>query len=396
MGVDTREIGEAEVRQNLVAAPDSGALRQITEGEISSQVATAKRFPRSLAAFKNRLLEMVRLNKAVAGSAFYVLPRDGKRISGPSVRMAEMAVSAYGNCRVGGRIIDTGEKDVTVEGVAMDLENNTAWYVQTKRRLTNRDGKRYPDDLVIVTTNAAISIAVRNAALRMIPRALIDEALDVAKQVAAGDIKDLATSRKAALAECLKLKLDPGRVFAFLEVEGEEDITVNHLLDLKGALNAIADGEATVTDTFPLVDPDKAGRRTFGKQAIKPQAPTGNGNGKEQAQTEEKQPPPVTPPVEAPPATVTDPTHAEDTAHTSDRKPATEPLDPKREPKVDRNDFWNEADKALKGNHVRAISAVQKAIDDLKALKKLPAEVAGWQDVSEAQAKMVLDALKKV
>ena len=146
--------------------------------------------------------------------------------------------------------------------------------------------------------------------------------------------------------------------------------------------------EVTVT----RVEADAPGRRTFGRQAIKPQPPTGNGNGKEQAQTEEKQTPPVTPPVEAPSATVTDPAHAEETAHTSDRK--TEGPDPKREPKVDRNDFWNPADAVFKGNHVRAISAVQKTIDDLKALKKLPAEIAGWQDIDPAQAKMVLDALK--
>jgi hypothetical protein len=148
------------------------------------------------------------------------------------------------------------------------------------------------------------------------------------------------------------------------------------------------------------IEADTTGRRAFGRQAIKPQPPASNGNGKTAA-GQVAQPPPVTPPAEPAPTSdpAPDPAHAEETAHTSDR-----PLliggshitpDPKREPKVDRNDFWNEADKALKGNHVRAIAAVQKTIDDLKALKKLPVEVAGWQDLETAQAEAVLAALKK-
>jgi hypothetical protein len=57
---------------------------------------------------------------------FYKLPRGGKKIEGPSVRMAEVVAYSWGNLRVDARIATGGAKTVTAVGTAFDLERNVA------------------------------------------------------------------------------------------------------------------------------------------------------------------------------------------------------------------------------------------------------------------------------
>ena len=360
MSLEERTIGEKEARSMIVASGEtSGSLQQTVQGEISSQVMTARKYPRSLARFKSKLTEMVRLNKQVAESSYYLVPRAGKRLFGPSIRMAEMACSCYQNCRIAARIVEIGATDVTVEGVAFDMENNVAWYVQTKRRITDRNGKRYNDDLITLTVNAAISIAARNAALRMIPRSLIDETLTIAKQTVAGEIKNIVEARAGVMKKCKELGLSDARVFAFLNIEGADDMTVSHIVDLSGALNAIQDGEATIPDTFP--EPtgngmDKPGRRTFGRKKVAPPAPKSPAFGV----------------VSAP-----------------------DPNRPAKMSNVTGMVFWKKAEE-ISGTRSKAIVAVQLAIDTLVKEQTISAIIQGWQDLSDNDAKFVLAALERL
>lgn len=57
-----------------------GTLEQITRGEIDMQIATAKKYPRSISKFKAKALEMATLDEETAESCFYNLPREGKEI----------------------------------------------------------------------------------------------------------------------------------------------------------------------------------------------------------------------------------------------------------------------------------------------------------------------------
>jgi hypothetical protein len=201
--------------------------------------------------------------------------------------------------------------------------------------------------------------------------------MTIARQVIAGDIKDLAGSRKDAIKACEKLGVTAARVFAFLEVQGEEDITVNHLVDLSGALNAIQDGETTVTATFPPidVDTDKPGRRTFGKGAI-------------------KQPEP--PPIAAEPEKAKDPNDGIPYELAAGTTAAVE-LAPDRESCMApgyQSSFWKKADKEC-GSHPKALRPVQDAVDKLRGEGKLPATCLDWRDITNEQHDMVLAAIVK-
>src|SRR5687767_2260566 len=98
------------------------ALEQITRGEIDMQVATAKRYPRSISNFKQKAMEMATLDEETAESCFYNLPRDGKEIQGPSARLAEIVASAWRNTRSGARVIANDGKSITAQGFCHDLE----------------------------------------------------------------------------------------------------------------------------------------------------------------------------------------------------------------------------------------------------------------------------------
>src|SRR4051812_35342577 len=108
--------------------PEDGMMVEVSHNtlidatEIDMQIATARRYPRSLKAFRDQITELVTLDEDVARSCIYVVPRDGKNIEGPSARFAELIISCWGNNRTGGRIVGADEDFVTGQGFFFDLE----------------------------------------------------------------------------------------------------------------------------------------------------------------------------------------------------------------------------------------------------------------------------------
>src|SRR5690606_17376874 len=97
-GITMADVLEGEVVEEgtgELQVVSGGALSELTRAEIDMQIATAKRYPRSLTQFKESAMEMACLDEETAASMFYVLPRDGKKIEGPSVRLAEVVGSAF-------------------------------------------------------------------------------------------------------------------------------------------------------------------------------------------------------------------------------------------------------------------------------------------------------------
>ena len=246
---------ESVTETNLeVVAPS--ALESMERAQIDVQVATARKYPRHLSTVKAKMLSFATLDQETAAGCFFTLPGrkggDGKPIQGPSIRMAEIAVSTYGNLRAGARVIADDGKMITAQGVCHDLENNVCIQVEVKRRVTTKDGRRYSDDMIVMTGNAACSIALRNSVFRVVPLALIKPIYEAAKKVAIGDAKTLVTRRADAIAHFTKMGVDKARVFATLGVTGIEEVGLEHLEVLIGYANAIRDGETSIDEAFPV------------------------------------------------------------------------------------------------------------------------------------------------
>jgi hypothetical protein len=181
----------------LTEAVDASLAVGLSRAEIDTQIATARRYPRQISRVAQSILSLATLDEETAEESMYALPRGGKPIQGPSIRFAEIVKTSYGNCRAAARVVhvDRVEKVVIAEGVFHDLETNTATRAEVRRRICDKYGKLYKDDMIIVTGNAACSIALRNAILGGVPKALWRKAYDAVQHTIAGDVKTLAETR---------------------------------------------------------------------------------------------------------------------------------------------------------------------------------------------------------
>jgi len=247
------EVHEGEVVKDI-SLPEqlesSATLMALNASEIDMQIATAKKYPRSIKQFQDEALQMATLTEDIAGECIYSLPRSGKSIEGPSARFAEIVVSAWGNARAGARVISEDDRFVTAQGVFYDLQRNVSITFEVRRRITDKYGNRYKDDMIGVTSNATCSIALRNAILKGIPKVFWKEIYLESRRTAIGDAKTLATKRAAMIDAFGKMGIVPLMIFTLLEIEGETDITLDHLALLRGTYTAIKEGDTTIEQVF--------------------------------------------------------------------------------------------------------------------------------------------------
>ena len=266
------ELIEAE--EGAVQKYNGGSLAILNRSEIEQQVATAKAYPRSLKKFVAEVMDMATLTEKVAEECFYALPRAGKSIEGPSARFAEILASSWGNCRVQSRIIDIDDRYVTAQGAFFDVEKNVIRTKETKRRITDKHGRRYNDDMIVMTSNAACSIAARNATLEGVPKAVWAPIFEIVRQTAIGTAETLVNKRAVMIAYFQKMGVTEAQILATLEVPGLEDIGLDELARLKGVATALKDGDTTIEEQFRVPEPEvKTGKGTAGlKDKIKEKA----------------------------------------------------------------------------------------------------------------------------
>lgn len=242
---------------SLEGAASATAIELLNSSEINTQVATAHKFPRSVSMFIREATGMVGLSASVAAECIYVLPRDGKQISGPSARFAEIIASCWGNSRAGARVVNEDGRFVTAQGVFHDLQRNVAITYEVKRRITTKHGKTFGDDMIGVTANAACSIALRNAILKGVPKAFWNDIYQTAISTAKGDAKTLPQRRDAALAAFAQQGISELEVFKLIGAKGKSDIDLDKLFDLGGILTALTDGDTTKAELLKEISPAK-------------------------------------------------------------------------------------------------------------------------------------------
>lgn len=226
------------------------SLSLITRVEIDTQIATAKQFPRSIKMFLDKAMSIATVNENVAASCAYALPRGGKTVEGPTVRLAEIVCSSYGNIRSGARIIANDGKTITAQGICHDLETNNCVTVEVKRRITDKNGKTFNEDMQVVTGNAACAIAFRNAVFKVIPGALTQEVYDKAKQVARGTAETLVVRRTKAIAYFKDQKITEKQICETLAIKKIDDIDLDKLGILQGMIALVKNGEGTLQEIF--------------------------------------------------------------------------------------------------------------------------------------------------
>jgi hypothetical protein len=243
----------------------SGELTQASPNHLEAseralvdiQISTAKRYPRNLVKVKNDLVSYATLDQETASGCFYRIPRASKNILGPSVRIAEIAVSCYGNLKVGSRVVDvdtrSAQPHVVVQSVCIDLENNVAVSIEKRRRIIAKRDRAIDEDDINLAVNSCSAIAFRDSVFKVIPQALVKPAWQAALKVAVGDVNSLVDRRTKAVEKFAQAGVSADRLLAVLEIDSVEQITLDHLATLIGLWNTIQEG-ALIEDVFPIVE----------------------------------------------------------------------------------------------------------------------------------------------
>ena len=238
----------------VIEIKQADVLQAINASEIDIQVSTAKQYPRSIPDVLNKISTYATMDVETAADCFYVLRRNGSNgsntVEGLSVRMAEIIAGAWGNLRVQTRIIGNDGRTITAQGICRDLETHVAVSVEVKRRITDKYGKTYSEDMQVVTGNAASAIAFRNAVLKVVPKAVTKRVIEGVKQVALGQSLDLETSRQKMLEYFAKLGVTKDMILDYLNLKKVEEIDKEAVFELRATANAIKEGTTTVQETF--------------------------------------------------------------------------------------------------------------------------------------------------
>lgn len=237
----------------VLKGEDTQIIYQQDKATIDTMISTAKAYPRNLKRVIDNCLAIVTLDTETASTCTYSVPRGGKTVTGATVHLAKILAQQFGNIRIEAKVISIEQKHITSQAIAFDLENNLAIKVEVKRSIMGKTG-RFNDDMITVTGNAANSIALRNAVLSIIPKAIVDKVYNEAKKTITGDLSDKTKliSKRKQVVDALKdtYGVSEDEILSSIGKVSIEHVTIDDIVVLIGIGTAIKDGDTTVEQAF--------------------------------------------------------------------------------------------------------------------------------------------------
>ncbi|MHB8123129.1 MAG: hypothetical protein ACYDG4_13345 [Desulfuromonadaceae bacterium] len=271
--------------------PAAFAAAEAAKARIQSAYVVALNRPRNVDQSRDRILHACK-RPAFAERVEFSKPVGGRQIKGPSIRFAELALREWQNIMTDVMVI---YEDLLIRRskiMVIDLETNASFskeiqIAKTVERKapkdreviserTNTAGEKVyivkaTDDELSNKESAAISKALRNEGLRIIPADIIDEAMDVARATLADrDKKDPDAVKKALFDSFSEIGVKPKDLQKYLK-HSTDALTPAELQELRGIYRAIKDGEARWADYVTeeekeITNADKLTDRLKGKK----------------------------------------------------------------------------------------------------------------------------------
>ena len=256
------DLADYEVAQ--VAQGDAQSVIQmdaIEKANVDVQVTTAKQFPRNVTRAIQNSIVMATIDPETAQMMRYALPRGGKPITGPSVHLAKLIVSNWGNVRAEAKVVQITDSQVVSRGTCWDLENNVATAIEVRRNIKGKNGQRFSDDMITVVGNAANSIAFRNAVFSVIPKAVTDKVYRAAQECITGDLSDEAKLLQKRT-NCLKFFNDEygiteEEVIKLCGKQTVNQIKADEIALMLGIYQSLKDGDTTVEEVMEPIRKEK-------------------------------------------------------------------------------------------------------------------------------------------
>ena len=256
--------------QQAMMPVDPGAIAaaESVKARIQSAYVMAMQKPRNEMQSRDRILEACK-RPEFAGRVEYAKPVGGKKMDGPSIRFAELAVREWGNVITETQLVYEDERVRRIKVTVIDLETNATFgkEVQINKTIERKDGKgreivgerknTYGDAVFIVLATedemhnkeaALISKVIRNEGLRLIPSDIVDEAIEVARATIHNrDAKDPKAATKKLVDAFGNLGIAPKHLEKYLG-HSLDIVSPAELQDLRGIYQAISSGEASWAD----------------------------------------------------------------------------------------------------------------------------------------------------
>lgn len=257
-------VGEG--RNPAVIETASVAVAAQARASVEARYLVAMKNPRSWDTVRVQLLNSCRRPGFAAG-ARYSKPVGGKSVVGPSIRFAEEALRAMGNCFVETMVVFDDDENRIIRVTTTDLESNLSYpqdlmVAKTVERSKVRDGQevvgrrqntkgqtvyivRATEDDLLVKQAAMVSKAIRTGALRLLPSDILEEAMELVPMTLLNeDAKDPASARKRVCDAFFTLGVEPTDLEEYLGHKLEGSTPAETSL-LRTIYQALKDGETT-------------------------------------------------------------------------------------------------------------------------------------------------------
>ena len=257
-----REYNGSMVQSGMETS--TAALSAKAQAQVQARYVMALQSPRNPDRARDRLLAEAS-RPAFAERAVYRVPRGGKTISGPSIRMAEAILQAWGNVHTQSAIIYEDSEKMIVAVTTTDLETNITHEDEVVvRKVVERkhvkDGQTVlgerensygdrvflvaaTDDELFMKSNAAKSKSIRTAGLRLVPRYFIDELIAKCEETMQAETAKSLPSVRAKMVgwfgELGVSKIELGKFLGY----SPDQATVEDMARLRGIGTALKDGE---------------------------------------------------------------------------------------------------------------------------------------------------------
>lgn len=222
--------------------------------EVQAAMIVAKQFPRDEAAAYARIMQSCQ-RRTLAESALYSYPKGGSKVTGPSIRLAEVLARAWGNIDFGIVELEQRNGESEMMAYAWDLETNTRQtkIFQVKHERHTRQGATAlddPRDIYELTANQGAR-RLRACILGVIPGDVVDAAVDRCEEtMRSGSREPIADRvRKMVAAFTSEFNVTPAMVEQRLGHK-LDSTSETELVSLRKVYQSIRDGMAGVEQFF--------------------------------------------------------------------------------------------------------------------------------------------------
>lgn len=237
----------------MATAPVEVAKTRQSE-EVRAAIFMAKQFPRDEQAAFNRIM-LACQRKKVAEEAEYEFPRGGTKVTGPSIRLAEVIAQAWGNIDYGMNELEQRSGESTVESYCWDLETNTRrsikFTVKHERKARGSINKLDdPRDIYEMVANQGAR-RLRACILGVIPSDIVEAALEKCRETLKASYSEpLADRIRKALQQFdEKYGVKKDMVEKYIGCSADS-FTENDFIRLGNVWKALRDGMAKREDYF--------------------------------------------------------------------------------------------------------------------------------------------------